>query len=123
MSPGLRQPGGEDQSLGYTLRVLRERWILIVGVTLARGVLAFLLSKSQEKSYEASAKVVFGNANLEEAVTQRPSSSSEPERDAATRVLVATSRSVATRAQKDLKTNVDPDVLAAQVAVEAEPNA
>ncbi|MBJ7332814.1 MAG: hypothetical protein JHC95_23170 [Solirubrobacteraceae bacterium] len=123
MSRGLRQPGSEDQTLGYTLRVLRERWILIVGVTLACGALAFLLSKSQDKTYEASAKVVFGNANLEEAVTQRASQSAEPEREAATRVLVATSRSVATRAQKDLKTKVDPDTLAAQVTVEAEPNA
>lgn len=123
MSRGERHVGAEEHSLGYALRVLRERWVLILGITVACGVLAFVLSSTRTKSYEASAKVVFGNLDVQQAVTQQNSQSSEPERDAATRVLVATSSSVAERAQKDLKTDVAPEVLASSVAVEAEPNA
>jgi capsular exopolysaccharide synthesis family protein len=124
MSSPLRGSGaGEGDTLVYALRVVRERLVLIAGITVACGVLALLFSAARAKTYESLSQVVFGQSQLEDQVLQTSSQSASPERDAATRVLVATSEEVATRVQKRLKTDVPTEELAASVVVEAEPNA
>lgn len=122
-SPRRGGGSGEGDTLVYALRVVRERLWLIAGITVACGVLAFLYSSTRAKTYESTAQVVFGQTQLEDQVLQSNSQSATPERDAATRVLVATSEEVGTRVQKRLKTDVPPETLTASVAVEAEPNA
>lgn len=119
----MAQSSGDGDTLVYALRVLRERRWLIAGCTLALAVLAFLYSSTRTESYESTAQVVFGQSQLEDQVLQSSTKSATPERDAATRVLIATSEMVATRVQKALKTDVPPATLAEQVTVEAEPNA
>jgi non-specific protein-tyrosine kinase len=124
MSSPLRGSGaGEGDTLVYALRVVRERALLIAAVTVACGVLALLFSTTRAKTYESTAQVVFGQSQLEDQVLQSNSQSATPERDAATRVLVATSEEVATRVQRRLKTETDPSVLSQSLIVEAEPNA
>lgn len=122
-SPRRGGGSGEGDTLVYAFRVVRERLWLIAGITVACAVLAFLYSSTRAKTYESTAQVVFGQTQLEDQVLQSNSQSATPERDAATRVLVATSEEVGTRVQKRLKTDVPPETLTASVAVEAEPNA
>ncbi len=122
-SPRRAGGSGEGDALVYAFRVVRERVRLIVGVTIACGILAFLYSSTRAETFESTAQVVFGQSQLEDQVLQSNSQSATPERDAATRVLVATSREVAARVQRRLKTDIPPETLTASMVVEAEPNA
>ncbi len=122
-SPRRGGGSGEGDTLVYALRVVRERVGLIAGITVACGVLAFLFSSTRADTFESTAQVVFGQTQLEDQVLQSNSQSATPERDAATRVLVATSEEVGARVQRRLKTEVSPETLTASVVVEAEPNA
>lgn len=74
-------------------------------------------------SYEATASVTFGNASLSDAALQVDRSSGDPERDAATNVLIARSLEVATGVREQLGVQVPAGQLLSAISVEAAPNA
>lgn len=113
---------GDSESLVTLLRLIRRRWLTILGTTLLLAAAAAALQSSRTPEYEGVAQVLFGEENLSDRVFNVDRGSTEPERDAATQVLLATSESVASAAAKVLKTP-DVDDLVRQVEVEPEENA
>ncbi|HEX7291136.1 MAG TPA: polysaccharide biosynthesis tyrosine autokinase [Conexibacter sp.] len=115
--------GTERETLSALLEVLRRRWLLIAGVVVACMLAAVVRYETGTRSYEATASVAFGNATLTEQALGVSRSSGDPERDAATRVLVASSRNVAEGVRRQLRSPAAPDTLLGAVDVEAAPNA
>lgn len=120
---GFGEPGGDRESLSAALDVLRRRWLLIVGVVFACVMASVVRYETSTSSYEATASVAFGNASLTESALQVSRGSGDPERDAATQVLIASSREVAEGVRQQLESPASPDVLLGAVSVEAAPNA
>jgi capsular exopolysaccharide synthesis family protein len=115
--------GAERETLSVLLDVLRRRWLLIAGVVLACIVAAIARYETGTRSYESTASVAFNNTTLTEQALQVSRGSGDPERDAATNVLVASSRDVAEGVRRQLRTPATPDTLLSAVDVEAAPNA
>ncbi len=114
----------EGESLTSMLEVLRRRWLIIVGVVLASVAVLLASHEHKAKSYTATANVAFQSGTLSEAGLQvSPSSSSEPQREADTEVLIAHSAEVAKAAAAQLGISAGPSELLSKVKVEAAPNA
>lgn len=115
--------GTERETLSVFLEVLRRRWLLIIGVVLACMIAAIARYETGTRSYESTASVAFNNTTLTEQALQVSRGSGDPERDAATNVLIASSRDVAQGVRRQLRTDATPDTLLSAVDVEAAPNA
>jgi capsular exopolysaccharide synthesis family protein len=115
--------GTERETLSALLEVLRRRWLLIAGVVVACMLAAVVRYETGTRSYESTASVAFGNTTLTEQALQVSRGSGDPERDAATNVLIASSRDVAERVRRELRSPATPDTLLSAVDVEAAPNA
>ena len=113
----------ERGTLATVVDVVRRRWLLILGIVIACLAIAVARHASATDSYEATASLTFGNASLTDAALQVSRGSGDPERDAATNVLVASSLEVAEGVRRQLDTPTDAKTLARAVSVEAAPNA
>jgi polysaccharide biosynthesis transport protein len=113
----------ERETLSVLIEVLRRRWLLIAGVVLACVLAAVARYETGTRSYGSTASVAFGNTTLTEQALQVSRGSGDPERDAATNVLIASSRDVAEGVRQQLRTPATPDTLLSAVDVEAAPNA
>jgi polysaccharide biosynthesis transport protein len=124
-TPDLRfEPDRERDSVAYALGVLRRRWLVVVAaivICLAAGVV--IAGLNSDKRYESSARVLFGTSSLSNAVLQVPTGSDDPEREAATNVLLAGSEAVAGSVRRDLGLSMSVSDLLDKVQVEAEQNA
>lgn len=114
--------GTERETLSAFLEVLRRRWLLIVGVVAACMIAAAVRYETGTRNYESTASVTFGSTTAEQAL-QVSRGSGDPERDAATNVLIASSRDVAEGVRRQLRSPGTPDTLLSAVDVEAAPNA
>jgi len=113
----------DTDTLVYALRVLRERWWIPVVTVLACSLLALGLSLSRDKLYETTASVLFGGSRVTDSAFGIQRDNGQPERDAATQVLVAQSPEVADRTREELKLPTDRGVLLERVTVSAADNA
>jgi capsular exopolysaccharide synthesis family protein len=124
-TPDLRfESDRERDSVAYALGVLRRRWLVVVAavaICLAAGVV--IAGINSEKRYESSTRVLFGTSSLSNAVLQVNSSPDDPEREAATNVLLAGSEAVAGSVRRDLGLSTSVSDLLDKVQVEAEQNA
>jgi capsular exopolysaccharide synthesis family protein len=124
-TPDLRfEPDRERDSVAYALGVLRRRWLVVVAavaICLAAGFV--IAGLNSDKRYESSARVLFGTSSLSNAVLQVPTGSDDPEREAATNVLLAGSEAVAGSVRTDLGLSTSVNDLLDKVQVEAEQNA
>ncbi len=125
-TPGVvdaQRRGLETDSLLYALRVVRERWwIIALSTVLVTGV-AVAMSLRSPDVYEATSKVLFGGSQVTDSAFGIQRNSGQPEREAATQVIVATSPKVADRTRKVLETELSRDDLLAKVTVQAADNA
>jgi capsular exopolysaccharide synthesis family protein len=119
----LTAASGERETLSSFIEVLRRRWLLIAGVVLACVVAAVARYETSTRSYDATASVAFGNATLTESALQVTRGSGDPARDAATNVLIASSRDVAQGVRTQLRSPATPTTLLSAMRVEAAPNA
>lgn len=113
----------ERESLSSFLDVMRRRWPLVVGIVLACIVAAVARYETSTRSYDATASVAFGNTTLTQSALQVQQGSGDPARDAATNVLIASSRDVAQAVRRELRSPASPETLQSAVSVEAAPNA
>jgi polysaccharide biosynthesis transport protein len=110
----------EGESLSSMLEVLRRRWPLVVGVVLASVAVLVVSHERKAKSYSATANVAFQSGTLSQAGLQlSPSSSSEPQREADTEVLIAHSPEVAEAVRRQLHSEASASELLSDVKVEA----
>lgn len=117
------ESGSEPDTLLYALRVLRERWWIVALTTLLCAGIAVALSLSRDDVFEAESKVQFGGSRVIEAISGIERGSAQPERDAATEVLVAGSPRVTDRVREELGGGLGRDQLLDQVTVQAVENA
>lgn len=126
MNPVAHDMNPVARSGGFTggLRVVRDRWLLVVGViAVCVGVAAYRHARGA-KSYTATASVVFQSGTLSESALQvQPSTGPEPVREADTQVLVAHSPEVAEGVRKLLGSRLTSSDLLEAVKVEADPDA
>jgi polysaccharide biosynthesis transport protein len=118
------EPDRERDSVAYALGVLRRRWLVVVAaiaICLAAGFV--IAGLNSDKRYESSARVLFGTSSLSNAVLQVQTGSDDPEREAATNVLLAGSEAVAGSVRRDLGMSTSIGDLLDKVQVEAEQNA
>jgi polysaccharide biosynthesis transport protein len=114
-------PAHEQPGLVRTLRILRERWVIIVGAAVVAAVVAFAYSSSRPKEYTATSKLLFAPNALAEQVSgvaQQPDS--DPEATKATNIALVTTSTVANRVIKAL--NLPPDT-ASDVSAQGEASA
>jgi uncharacterized protein involved in exopolysaccharide biosynthesis len=102
----------EGSSLVSGLRVVRERWpIVLVSVVVCVGIaMAFALTAT--KQYDASARLLFRSSNLTTLIDPTTANSADPQRDQGTNLLLVGSSAVATRVKQALKLPDSPDDLA-----------
>lgn len=113
----------EGDTLAHAVAVLRRRWIVVVASVVACVAAALVQTAFSDDSYEASARVVFGAPTLSDAALQVNRGVVDPEREAATNVLIAESPEVASNVRRELKLSTSPESLLDSVSVEAEENA
>ncbi|HTZ65447.1 MAG TPA: polysaccharide biosynthesis tyrosine autokinase [Solirubrobacteraceae bacterium] len=115
---------GRPEGLRGDLEILRRHWRLIAAVMFA-SVLVFVVAHERSaKSYTATASVAFQSDTLTDAALNISTvTSSEPQREADTEVLIAHSAEVARSVREQLKLPGSPNELLAQVKVEAAPTA
>lgn len=120
-APAAGQP--ERDALSAYALAARRRWKLVLAIVLAFLVAAVARHVGETTTYEATASVAFGTQSLSDAALNVNLSSTDPEREAATNVLVAQSEEVAARAAAQLGTGEPPADLLDRISVEAAENA
>jgi succinoglycan biosynthesis transport protein ExoP len=124
-NPDLRfEPERERDSVAYALSVLRRRWLVVVAAIAACMVAGVLITGfDSTERYDANARVLFGTSSLPSEIFQVERGAADPEREAATNVLLAGSEAVASNVRDRLGLSTSVDDLLADVEVEAEENA
>jgi polysaccharide biosynthesis transport protein len=121
---GAISEAGRQEGLLANLEIMRRHWRLIAVVLLASVAVFVALHEHQAKSYTATASVTFqSNTLLDSALNIATATSSEPQREADTEVLIAHSAEVAQAVREHLKLTASPGELLSEVKVEAAPTA
>jgi polysaccharide biosynthesis transport protein len=115
-------PGRAEDSVAHALDMLRRRSLIIVGAVIACVLIALAQRALAEDVYEASAEVMFGAVSLSDTALEVDRGGVDPEREAATNVLIAESQEVAD-AVRDEVGGPSAQALLDQVRVEAEETA
>ena len=124
-APDLRFDGERERdSVAYALGVLRRRWlIVVVAVVACLGAAVLVTGLESNDRYESSSRVLFGSSALSDSAFGVDRSADDPEREAATNVLLAGSEAVAANVRRQLGLSTSVDKLLDKVSVEAEENA
>ena len=125
--PTIEQGGGfpeRTSAFVNTLRVVRERWWIVVLAALACGGAALAYSLQQTKEYEATARLLFRNPQFGAAIGGADvfSPSNDPTRDASTNVALVTALPVARSVQRELRIDRAPVDLLDQTTAELAEN-
>ncbi|HEX2015721.1 MAG TPA: GNVR domain-containing protein, partial [Solirubrobacteraceae bacterium] len=114
----------EVPGLVRSLRVLRERWWVVLACALACVVAAAGLSVTAAKQYQATSKLLFRNAGLNEAVgAASPPQTLDPQGEQSTNVLLVTTSQVASAVRRNLGLRLSDSALLSKVKVATEQNA
>jgi succinoglycan biosynthesis transport protein ExoP len=116
--------GGKQEGLIADLEIVRRHWRLIVVVVVACVAVFAIMHEREAKTYTAGASVAFqNNTLLDSALNISTYTSSEPQREADTEVLIAHSAEVAQAVRAQLKIANSTSQLLEEVKVEAAPTA
>ncbi len=116
--------GGKQEGLIADLEIVRRHWRLIVVVVVACVAVFAVMHERSAKTYTAGASVAFqNNTLLDSALNISTVTSSEPQREADTEVLIAHSAEVAQAVRAQLKIATSTSQLLEEVKVEAAPTA
>ena len=86
----------DSEGLAKSVAMLRNRWLIVVGVVAACVLISIVHHERGAKSYSATANVAFQSGTLSDSALQvSPSGTAEPQREADTEVLIAHSPEVA----------------------------
>jgi succinoglycan biosynthesis transport protein ExoP len=111
------------ETLANALGVIRRRWPILLGCIALCVAVAVFTHERRAPTYKATSNVAFGVSNLSNTALQVNTSAGDPARDAATNVLIARSREVATNVARELHNGSTADQLLRDVSVQAAPNA
>lgn len=118
------EPLRERESVAQRMQTLRSHKLLVIGVIVACVLVAAVHHARAPKAYSATASVAFQSGTLTDSALQvSQGSSSEPQREADTEVLIAHSSEVAAGVRRQLHSSSSVGELLGQVKVEAAANA
>lgn len=115
------EPG--STSLQHLVGVLRRRWPIVLALIIVCAAAPVVQALTSEPTYSASSRVLFGSQSLASVAGDVSRDTGDPERQAATNVLLASSEAVADRVRQRLELRASVQDLREQVEVEAEANA
>src|SRR2546429_2289177 len=125
MNADFADPTTEDRSpIVHALRVLRDRWfIVLVAVVVCAGVAA-AVSLSSTKEYEATSKLIFRPNQLGAAVlnTTLPGGSVDPQRDSSTNQGLVDSLDVAQFVERTQNLGIPASDLLNKISVQSAEN-
>jgi capsular exopolysaccharide synthesis family protein len=114
----------ESDGLARILTVLRNRWMIVVGVLGVCVLVAVARHETGAKSYAATSSVAFQSGTVSaNALGISSGGTPEPQREANTEVLIAHSPEVAAAVRQQLHLPLSTNQLLSQVKVEAAPSA
>ncbi len=113
----------QPDTLAGAFRVLRRRWFVLGASVILCLLVAVLVHQRHTKTYESTSSVAFGISTLSDTALEVANNSANPERDAATNVLIAKSPAVAQAVKTQLKLPDSVSDLVNSVSVEAAANA
>jgi len=116
-------PLNESSASLAALRVLRERWWLVLLVLAACLVIIVGLAATSTKQYTATSSLLLGQSQLQGLIDPTSQNSDDPIRDASTNVLLVRSLAVAQRVKKALNLPDEASSLLDALAASAEPDA
>src|ERR1700760_2528530 len=95
--------GSETPGIINALRVLRERWLVVVVAIVVCVGISLVLTLKETKQYTATAKLLFTqNQLLTEVGGTAPAPSADPQADQATNLLLVPTNEVATAVKQTL---------------------
>jgi capsular exopolysaccharide synthesis family protein len=111
-----------SEQLARLLKVLRRRWPVLVAVPALAGVVSLIIGLSEQKKYDATAKLVVNPTNQVTALLNPGAAgqSADPERDLNTEVSLITTVPLAEAVRHQLKLTEPRDQLLAQVTTSIE---
>jgi succinoglycan biosynthesis transport protein ExoP len=113
-----------QEGLAADLEILSRHWRMVVLVVLVSVAAFGFMHERQAKSYTATSSVTFqSDTLLDSALNIATATSSEPQREADTEVLIAHSAEVAEAVREQLKATSATNELLSEVKVEAAPTA
>lgn len=118
-------PSGQGAAapLLSALRLIRERWWIVLLVPVITTVLALAFALTATKKYDATSKLLFRESSLGSALVGVPEiTQSDPQRTSATNLDLVTSNAVARRVKAQLRSPDSPEDLLALVKVTTEPD-
>lgn len=104
------------------LEMARRSWVLILICVILVPVAALLYSKSQTKEYTATSSLLFSNQSAEARIFGlEPSGNTDPAREAATNLKLASLQAISTRTAEALpKSHLDEDEIREKISVSPE---
>jgi polysaccharide biosynthesis transport protein len=114
----------ERAPIAQALRVVRERWLIVVIAALVCGGVSGLVSRSKPKEYSATSALLFRASPLGNAVlgTQVLPGSVDPQRDSATNQGLVHSLEVANAVAGSLKLGIPANQLLGKIQVQSAEN-
>jgi len=119
---GERDPG-DGSALWSGLRVLRERWWVILLTAVLCVAIALATALTADEEYESEAQLLIVPSALAGIVDPSAADSTDPERQLSTSLLLVRSTTVAERVRDRLRLRESAEDLAARVDAEAVPEA
>jgi capsular exopolysaccharide synthesis family protein len=117
---GMQHEGG---SLVVALRVLRERWPVVLAALVVCTGVAVALSLSGTKQYSATSSLLLRESQLTGLIDPSGGGTKDPQRDQSTNLLLVQSTTVANRVKKALRLPDPAGSLLGQISAQAEPDA
>jgi succinoglycan biosynthesis transport protein ExoP len=121
-SPQMPTDRPEDRpALSRELAILRRNWVIALICIVVAPIVAFAYSKSQTKEYTASASLLFTNQQVEAGLLgTEPAANSDPAREAATNLKLASLTTLSVRTAKAIGKGVTADEVSEKVEVSPE---
>jgi capsular exopolysaccharide synthesis family protein len=116
-------PPRQDETLAHAFGIVRRRWFVVALAVAVCIAAAFGQRALSADEYDASVSVVFGSPTLSDSALQVSRGGTDPQRNAATNVLIAESQAVAEAVSRQLGSDASASALRDQIKVEAEENA
>lgn len=120
--PDLNGPS-DTSALLAGVRVVRERWWVVLAALVACVLLIVGNDLRAEKEYSATSSLLLGQDQISGVIDPNANQSDDPVRDASTNLLLVQTSTVAERVKQALKSTDTADDLRSKIVANAEPDA
>src|SRR3712207_1219580 len=112
---GSDRTGVESPALWQAVRVLRERWWIILLTTVLCVGIALANAMTSDEEYQASSQLLIRSSQLTGLVDATAANATDPERELSTNLLLVRSTTVAERVRERLGLRESPEDLVERI--------